>query len=125
LIQTAKKSQGIATDYVYDWTTDIENKNIVQKKSESISKPLGMSVNKQLEQQKSITLIQDDNKLKQSVPPPTNNSLQNKKLILTTANSSSKPVIHPANTFGSKQELRTVANTTVAKQKTLAGFMGS
>ena len=83
-----------------------------------------MSVNK-LEQHKSITLIQDDSKLKQSVPIPSSNSLlQNKKPILTTANSSNKPVINPTNTFGSKQDLKTLAPT-VAKQKTLAGIMGS
>ena len=112
-------------DYVYDWTTDIENKNIIRKKNESLSKPLGVSVNKQLEQQKSITIIQDDSKLKQSVPLPTSNSLlQNKKPILTTANSSNKPALNPTNSFRSKQDLKTVAPT-VAKQKTLAGIMGS
>jgi hypothetical protein len=95
----------------------------LHKKSESISKPLGVSVNKQFEQQKSITLIQDD-RFKQQVSLPTTNSIQNKKPILTAANTLSKPIITATNSIGSKQDFKTVG-TVVTKQKTLAGIMGS
>jgi hypothetical protein len=84
---------------------------------------LGVSVNKQFEQQKSITLIQDD-RFKQQVPLPTTSSIQNKKPILTAANTLSKPIITATNTIASKQDFKTVG-TVVAKQKTLAGIMGS
>jgi len=96
--------------------------NLVVKKSESINKQFGVSANKNLEHQKSITLIQDDReKGKQSVPLPTTNSIQNKKTILTTANSINKQPIILANTFSSKNEVKTYNN----KQKTLNGIMGS
>jgi hypothetical protein len=96
--------------------------NLGVKKSESINKQFGVSVNKNLEHKKSITLIQEDReKGKQSVPLPTTNSIQNKKTILTTANSINKQPIILANTFSSKHEVKTFNN----KPKTLNGIMGS
>lgn len=121
LIQTAKKNNNIVTDYVYDWTTEIENKPVKEvflapKKSESMNKQVGVSVNKPFEQQKSTNILHDE-KLKPHVPMPIGNSLQNKNSILTSNNK--QPVVLP-NTIGSRHEIK----ATGIKQKTLNGILG-